>query len=92
MWLTAVSTHGQSLRGAPDGQEDAHANHSQLNKDTLQESRLLEPEVSWVGTATSIRSPVLCRHRGRHVASWGESSNTYRCQGPEEEGDGLSSG
>lgn len=51
MWLTAVSAHGQSLRGAPDGQEDAHANHSQLNKDALQESGLPEPDVSWVGTA-----------------------------------------
>lgn len=33
---------------------------------------------------------MFCRHQDRHMASWGESSNTYRCQGPKD-GNGLSS-
>lgn len=76
--------------GPPDGQEDAHTSPSQLNKDTPT-GGCPEPEVSWVGTAKTIRSPMFCRYQDRHMASREESSNTYRCQGPKD-GNGLSSG
>lgn len=69
MLLIAISTRGRSLSRAPDGQEDAHTSHSQLSKDTLQEGEFPEPVIPWTGTVKTIWSPVLCRHRGRHMAT-----------------------